>query len=168
MEQAYCNNNGKIWFFWNSDMACNILEAEDQHITCELKHVKCNANFHVTFIYAKCKEHLRRPLWDKLIQDEQHIKYFKFLHCWTESDTFMNTVEECWSRTVQGNPMWRLHQKMKRLATTPSAWSRKEFGDIFSIVEEYEEQVREAEEKIITNNSEDNRAKEFFLDRKIE
>ncbi|KAG5605830.1 hypothetical protein H5410_027322 [Solanum commersonii] len=68
MEQAYCNNNGKIWLFWNSDMTCNILEAEDQQITCELKHVNCNANFHVTFICAKCKEHLRRPLWDKLIQ----------------------------------------------------------------------------------------------------
>ncbi|KAH0709402.1 hypothetical protein KY284_010829 [Solanum tuberosum] len=67
MEQAYCNNNGKIWLFWNSDMKCNILEVEDQHITCELNHVECNAKFLVTFIYAKCKEHLRRPLWDKLI-----------------------------------------------------------------------------------------------------
>ncbi|KAH0695796.1 hypothetical protein KY289_013278 [Solanum tuberosum] len=48
---------------------------------------------------------------------------------------------------------------MKRLATTLSAWSKKEFGDIFSAVKNFEEQVRAAEEEIITNNVEDNRTK---------
>ncbi|KAH0684452.1 hypothetical protein KY290_036526 [Solanum tuberosum] len=35
---------------------------------------------------------------------------------------------------------------MKRLASTLSKWSRREFGDIFTVVKEYEEQVRQAEE----------------------
>ena len=46
------------------------------------------------------------------------IKYFKFLNCWTENESFLTTVENCWKREVIGNPMWRLHTKIRRLTTT--------------------------------------------------
>ncbi|KAH0718975.1 hypothetical protein KY285_015006 [Solanum tuberosum] len=37
MDQACSNQNGKIW---NAHIQCQILENEDQHITCELNHVE--------------------------------------------------------------------------------------------------------------------------------
>ncbi|XP_015075534.1 uncharacterized protein LOC107019628 [Solanum pennellii] len=75
---------------------------------------------------------------------DQKIKYFKFLHCWTETS---------------GDPMWKLHQKMKKLASTLSIWSKEEFGNIFSTVADFENQVKNAEENVIQHNSEENRAK---------
>lgn len=62
-----CNNNGKIWVFWNHDVDCNILEKDDQQITCELQHTKIPHKFISTFVYAKCRDHLRRPLWEKIL-----------------------------------------------------------------------------------------------------
>lgn len=50
-------------------------------------------------------------------------------------------------------------QKFERLVSTLSNWSKNEYGDIFAIVKEYEEKVRVAEEDVINNNSEENRAK---------
>ena len=55
--------------------------------------------------------------------------------------------------------MWKLHQKMKKLASTLSTWSKKEYVNIFSMVTDYEEQVKIAKENFIQNNSEENRAK---------
>ncbi|KAH0771678.1 hypothetical protein KY290_015659 [Solanum tuberosum] len=98
-------------------------------------------------------------LMEIAVREGHQTKYFKFLHCWVENENFMHTVKECWEREVQGNPMWKLHQKMKRLASTLSNWSRREFGDIFTLVKEYEEQVRQAEEEVMMNNTEANRAK---------
>ncbi|KAG5606113.1 hypothetical protein H5410_027605 [Solanum commersonii] len=139
MDQACSNQNGKIWIFWNADIQCQILENEDQHITCELNHVECKEKYMISFIYAKLgSDH--SPLLMEIASREGHqTKYFKFLHCWVENENFMHTVKECWEREVQGNPMWKLHQKMKRLASTLSEWSRREFGDIFTAVKEYEE-----------------------------
>ncbi|XP_049343831.1 uncharacterized protein LOC125808126 [Solanum verrucosum] len=88
---------------------------------------------------------------------KQPIKYFKFLHCWTEHEELNNVVKACRDREVEGNPMWRLQQKMKRLTATPSNWSRRTFGYIFSIVRDHEERVRVAEEALIVNNSAENR-----------
>ncbi|XP_055802719.1 uncharacterized protein LOC129871761 [Solanum dulcamara] len=269
MDHAISNPNGKIWLFWNKDVDCRILENEEQLITCEFNHVMNPNQFIVTFVYAKCKDHLRRPLWDSMLQqsatslpwctlgdfnvitdpqeklggvtynmkkslefisiieacglqdlgfcgqrytwsnlrgimfriwkrldrgmvndkwlemmpqttithlpsvgsdhcplllemtdqNQQHTKYFKFLNCWTEQPSFLDTVSNCWNRTMEGNPMWCFHQKMKRLAATLSTWSRLQFGDIYAKVKEYEDKTRHAEEELISSNSEENRTK---------
>ena len=63
-----------------------------------------------------------------------HIKYFRFLNCWVDNPQFLETVKTCWEKEVEGNGMWRFHQKMKRLSNTLSGWSKIEFGDIFKNV----------------------------------
>ncbi|WMV49611.1 hypothetical protein MTR67_042996 [Solanum verrucosum] len=88
------------------------------------------------------------------IRSDQDIKYFKFLHFWVENKSFLDTVKRCWERDASGDPMWTLHQKMKRLASTLSNWSRREFGDVFAIVRDYEDQVQTAEAEVMTNNTE--------------
>ncbi|KAK4707383.1 hypothetical protein R3W88_033072 [Solanum pinnatisectum] len=67
MDHAVSNPNGKIWLLWSNDITGNIHENGEQHFTCEFKHSDLNESFMVSFIYAKCKEHMRRPLWDKLL-----------------------------------------------------------------------------------------------------
>ena len=36
MDNAISNCNSKIWVFWNSDIDCNILDEDEQQITCEI------------------------------------------------------------------------------------------------------------------------------------
>ncbi|WMV32827.1 hypothetical protein MTR67_026212 [Solanum verrucosum] len=64
------------------------------------------------------------------------------------------TVQQCWEKRVTGNPMWRLHQKMKRVSATLSNWSKREYGDIFTKVREFEETIRQSEEELMNNNTE--------------
>ncbi|KAG5595026.1 hypothetical protein H5410_036258 [Solanum commersonii] len=54
--------------------------------------------------------------------------------------------------------MWTFHQKMKRLASTLSVWSKMQFGDIYAKVKDFEARVKEAEDNLIHNNTEEQRA----------
>lgn len=67
MSHSYSNPNNKIWLFWNEEVNCNILDSNQQYITCEIRHEDCNENFIMTYVYAKCKDHLRKPLWDGML-----------------------------------------------------------------------------------------------------
>ncbi|WMV41202.1 hypothetical protein MTR67_034587 [Solanum verrucosum] len=236
MNHATSNPNGKIWLFWSNEVTGSILEQHEQHITVTFKYTDIPDKFMMSFIYAKCKEYMRRPLWDRLLfyanmeipwctsgdfnvitsieekfggipynihksfefvgvieacgltdigytglpftwcnqrdvearvwkrldkamvndkwANESHIKYFKFLHFWVENGTFMKAVQQCWEKEVSGNPMWRLHQKIKRVSTTLSNWSKQEYGDIFAKVREFEDNIRKSEEELMTNNTE--------------
>ena len=57
MDNATNNCNGNIWFFWSNYMDCNILDKDEQQITCNMKHNELQYKFYSTFIYAKCKYH---------------------------------------------------------------------------------------------------------------
>ncbi|XP_049399718.1 uncharacterized protein LOC125863743 [Solanum stenotomum] len=263
MDHAISNPNGKILLFWSNEITSHILENHEQHITRNFKHPNLTEQFMMSFIYAKCEDHMRRPLWDRLLfyasmhvpyctipnfnlitsieeklwgmpynmnksfefisvieacglidlgytglpftwcnrrdaqatvwkrldrsmvndkwlevmpqttidhlscvssdhspllmvltrTKESHTKYFKFLHFWVDNDSFMKIVQQFWDKGVNGNPMWKLHTKMKRLISTPSKWSKKEYGDIFAKVKKYEETIRKAEEDLLTNNT---------------
>lgn len=67
MDHSHCNVHSKIWLFWTCDVTCKVVEVHDQHITCEFNHLDCTYMFLVTYVYAKCKDYFRRPLWDKLL-----------------------------------------------------------------------------------------------------
>ncbi|KAG5595509.1 hypothetical protein H5410_036741 [Solanum commersonii] len=96
------------------------------------------------------------PLLMEMVRNnESHTKYFKFLYCWVDNDNFVETVQNCWNKEVTGNPMRQLHYKLKRLTSTLSTWSKKEYGDIYDKVNEYEETIRKAEEELLTNNTEE-------------
>ncbi|KAH0765178.1 hypothetical protein KY285_001049 [Solanum tuberosum] len=102
-------------------------------------------------------------LMEMEVRLENKFKYFKFLHCWTENENFLTTVKGCWQKKISGNPMWRLHQKMKLLASTLSTWSKKEYGNIFCSVVNFEEQVKAAKEDVIQQNTKENRTKLHLL-----
>lgn len=62
------------------------------------------------------------PLMMKIMsRQDDPTKYFKFLHYWIENASFLDTLRGCWNREVNGNPMGRLYQKIKRVFATFSA-----------------------------------------------
>ena len=38
MNQGHSNPNNKIWLFLSNEVTCDILECDQQHITCEVSH----------------------------------------------------------------------------------------------------------------------------------
>ncbi|KAG5604805.1 hypothetical protein H5410_026297 [Solanum commersonii] len=271
MDHATSNINGKIWLFWNTDISCTVLEADEQQVTCEISHTEVQGNYIKTFVYAKCKEYLREPLWDKLLHfadtrdttpwctvgdfnvitdiDEKlggipynmrkslefigvieacglmdlgfngpkftwsnqrgiNFRIWKRLDramvndswlqnmphtcitylpsvgsdhcpllmemvrgheiassisipcCWVEQPSFEEAVSLSLLLETgpwKGNPMWIFHQKMKRLASTLSAWSKMQFGDIYGKVRDFEKRVKVAEDNLLQSNTEKHR-----------
>ncbi|XP_059277625.1 uncharacterized protein LOC132031709 [Lycium ferocissimum] len=87
------------------------------------------------------------------------VKYFKFLNIWCNHKDFIDIVKDAWTINIQGSAIWKLHNKMKAVATKLSTWSRETFGDIFKDAKEAERLVTELEKKLTENNNEENRAK---------
>ncbi|WMV45640.1 hypothetical protein MTR67_039025 [Solanum verrucosum] len=67
MDYAVSNDNGKIWLFCTNEVIGSIMETHDQHITITFHHTDMSKKFIMSFIYAKCKEYMRRSLWDRLM-----------------------------------------------------------------------------------------------------
>ena len=67
MDYSYSYSNNKIWLFFNTDMKCKVVDMNQQLFTLEVTHENSSELFNITYVYAKCKEHLRRPLWDRLL-----------------------------------------------------------------------------------------------------
>ncbi|XP_015169175.1 uncharacterized protein [Solanum tuberosum] len=110
----------------------------------------------VTHLSRTCSDH--SPLLVKMNFDNTHIiKYFKFLNIWTEHTEFLETVKHSWNKEVFGNPLFVLHQNIKRTCKTLSSWSRQTFGDISEEPRKLKAQMRILEENSVTNNSEENR-----------
>ncbi|XP_075087694.1 uncharacterized protein LOC142169691 [Nicotiana tabacum] len=99
------------------------------------------------------------PLFLELhVRQEHKQKYFKFLNFWTENESFKPLVHQIWSTYIVGSAMWIFHQKLKTTSRALSVWSREQYGDIFQLPKEFEQKVREAEEKWLSMNVPSNRA----------
>lgn len=62
-----------------------------------------------------------------------HIKYLKFLNICIEHQDYLKTVQEAWEEEIYGNPLYILHQKIKKVCKTLNDWSRQTYGDIYEV-----------------------------------
>ena len=53
--------------FFDNVISCKDLEADQQQVTCKLCHVEVVDTYINRFVYEKCKDCLRRQLWDRMI-----------------------------------------------------------------------------------------------------
>ena len=54
-------------------MNCNVVDMNQQHVTCEINRDNCSEHFIITYVYAKCKDHLRKPSWDSMLHMAETI-----------------------------------------------------------------------------------------------
>ena len=66
MDNSVTNYNNKILVFLNSDVDCNVRDQDEHQFTSDFIHNELQNQFTITFVYAKCKGHQRRTLWDKM------------------------------------------------------------------------------------------------------
>ncbi|XP_075083444.1 uncharacterized protein LOC142167183 [Nicotiana tabacum] len=210
----------KLSFIADQDFSGNVLDQDEQQMSIELRHAETEEAFHITVIYAKCKPHLRRSLWETLrfkytmcnfpwcvigdfnviVSVEEKIggvpyqmnKSLDFLtmieycgltdlgnygprHTWSnERDHYSivwkrldrSLVNEKWltffpttivthlaSTGSDHSPFLMEMHKLKVVTKALSLWSREQYGDIFQKPKEFEQKVKEAEEKWINTNN---------------
>ncbi|XP_075107134.1 uncharacterized protein LOC142180106 [Nicotiana tabacum] len=100
------------------------------------------------------------------IQDTPPIKYFKFLNFWTEKNDFQKIMQDSWDEEVTGNRMWIMQQKLKRLASSLSYWSRNIIGNVFDKIKDLEDKVEAMEAAYGEDNSNTNKIilKKLFVE----
>ena len=55
----------------------------------------------ITHLSSTVSDHC--PLLIEMVSKEtNHIKYFKFLNCWVDNPLYMEIVQACWDRDVDG------------------------------------------------------------------
>ncbi|XP_042415557.1 uncharacterized protein LOC122004792 [Zingiber officinale] len=65
-EEVVSNKSGKVWFFWDSTIACRVLFDHDQFLHLELSSQLFPSSMIVTVVYAKCTRLERSLLWESL------------------------------------------------------------------------------------------------------
>ncbi|GAV86428.1 hypothetical protein CFOL_v3_29859 [Cephalotus follicularis] len=65
---------------------------------------------------------------------ESRRRPFKFLNFWSSSQEFIPTVQKVWNETVSGNPLNRVHQKMRLLKSELKLFNNKFFNKPSSTV----------------------------------
>ncbi|KAG6466434.1 hypothetical protein ZIOFF_075772 [Zingiber officinale] len=65
-EEVVSNKSGKVWFFWESTIACKVLFDHDQFLHLELSSQLFPSSMIVTVVYAKCTRLERSVLWESL------------------------------------------------------------------------------------------------------
>ncbi|XVE89157.1 hypothetical protein DITRI_Ditri19aG0128200 [Diplodiscus trichospermus] len=79
-------------------------------------------------------------------------KPFKFFNFWSKHPSFLQVVEDSWLLPVEGNPMEKLHLKLKRLKPILKEFNFKHFGGISSKVAKKRSKLAEMQ-KIIFNSA---------------
>lgn len=90
MDNSLSNDNGMIWLFWTNDITYTLKECDDQQITGVIKYDAFVEKFIFSVIYAKCKDQLRRLLWDRMLQ----ISTDNVLWCTIGDFNVINSTEE--------------------------------------------------------------------------
>ncbi|GAA0156478.1 hypothetical protein LIER_13970 [Lithospermum erythrorhizon] len=70
---------------------------------------------------------------------------FKFQKMWFHHPDFIRIVEENWQLPLNGDPLFVLGMKLKRLKGVLRDWNKATFGNVFTMVEQAEEEVQECE-----------------------
>ncbi|XP_060198361.1 uncharacterized protein LOC132627183 [Lycium barbarum] len=109
----------------------------------------------VTHLARACSDHV--PLLIQFsVTEEPYVKYFRFLNFWTEHEQFLEVVKEVWDKECQGNPLWILHQKLKKTASRLNRWSRETFGNVHENPKKWESDIMALEQKLLEDNNEGN------------
>ncbi|XP_059285600.1 uncharacterized protein LOC132039071 [Lycium ferocissimum] len=85
------------------------------------------------------------------------VKYFKFLNFWSSQPDFMEVVQNSWDEYTEGNAMYIMQQKLKKLAHCLSSWSKNTIGNVFDRVMDMENNIKHAEAAYDQDNTDSNR-----------
>ncbi|XP_015168636.1 uncharacterized protein [Solanum tuberosum] len=111
----------------------------------------------VSYLSRTCSDHA--PLLVNMNNiAPQCIKYFKFLNVCTEHESFLGTIQRCWEELVVGNPMYILHQKIKKLVKCLVSGLESLVSGLERLMEtSMRSQMKVLEENSVMNNTKTNR-----------
>ncbi|WMV32839.1 hypothetical protein MTR67_026224, partial [Solanum verrucosum] len=167
------NNDSVLEKEFNKLLASKVLEADEQQVTCELSHVEAPDTYINTFVYAKCKDNLRRSLWDRMLHfvdtnntipwctvgdfnviTDTYEKLGGIRYNMRKSLEFIGVIEDC------GLMDWAsmdLSSLGLIKGASISEYGKDLIGPWLMIVRDYEDRVKVAEENLIQHNTDKNR-----------
>ncbi|XP_077219768.1 uncharacterized protein LOC143853958 [Tasmannia lanceolata] len=101
--------------------------------------------------------------------ESQGPKPFKFMNAWLDDVSLYLIVEKAWAINVQGNPMYRLVQKLKEVRKDISIWKKDVFGRIDIIVPLIRKDIEIVQAQLMSNpgnpdlSREENRLRDELL-----
>ncbi|OIT24755.1 hypothetical protein A4A49_28383 [Nicotiana attenuata] len=110
----------------------------------------------VTHMSRSCSDHSPLLIACGSNPPEQ-VRYFKFLNFWVDHEEYLNVIQQSWLGEDNDNPLYNLHQKIKRVCSALSSWSRTAFGDIYEEPKKLEMEIRRLEEVYLNDNNQSNR-----------
>ena len=116
-------------FTWSNHQLDGFLARKLDRVLINGNWLPCFAQSQVEFLPPEISDHC--PALIQLQQDNYSPpKPFKFFNYWTKHGKFLEVVEQSWNEAVLGDPMSRLHQKMKRLKAKLKEFNQDEFGNV--------------------------------------
>ncbi|XP_075098971.1 uncharacterized protein LOC107793393 [Nicotiana tabacum] len=133
--------NGSPFTWWNGRPNDQCIFKRLDRIFVNLSYQNLFPNIEVQYLIRTCSDHA--PLLMSCGHEAmQFVKHFKFLNFWATHDTFTEVVRQKWVTNFIGDPFLMFKQKLKRLKSTLSQWSKLTFGDIFKQLAIREDIVR--------------------------
>ena len=150
---TWCNGHPDGFTIWERlDRAVATMEWIEKFPATKVIHLECGSSDHKPIrVRLNGIPKIRQKPW-------------RFEHMWLEEEGCRETVEEAWSRDVQGHAMIRVESKIGYCQSKLKWWSRAAIGNITRHLKEKKEQLRKAEDAAINGKS---MGKVFRLKREI-
>ncbi|OIT21155.1 putative ribonuclease h protein [Nicotiana attenuata] len=151
-----------LGYTWNPFTWCNGSRGR-RRISTRLDRVLINEDWAKKFQINRVDHHAKSGSDHSLItfkfgnENQEAIKYFRFLNFWTKHSDYNSLVESTWNKEVQGNNQWILQQKLKVVARCLSKWSKESIRDVCTSVKLSELEMCRLEQEYEINNNDVNR-----------
>ncbi|KAF9595272.1 hypothetical protein IFM89_038407 [Coptis chinensis] len=122
--------------FWASSIECYAMQAGG------FNFLAGNTKF-----IAESAPTILRYWGGNLIIPQPKNRPFKFFNMWCTHPTFRDTVSESWQIPIQGNSIFILTQKLKRLKGILKEWNKDIFGNIKVKVEEETKKLEQMQDQ---------------------
>ena len=137
-------------FTWSNRQLDGFLARKLDRVLINGNWLPCFAQSQVEFLPPEISDHC--PALIQLQQDNYSPpKPFKFFNYWTKHGKFLEIVEQSWNEAVLGDPMSRLHQKMKRLKAKLKEFNQDEFGNVTHKVTEKRKNLADIQTLVLNN-----------------
>lgn len=125
---------GQKYTWWNKQEGVDKIE-------CKLDRVLTNSDWYAIFPWSDTNFLLlgvsdhSPSVVDTGNRKDMRPKPFRFFYMWTHHEDFLEVVNKAWEIPVQGDPLFRVVQKLKSVKKSLKIWNMETFGRIDKKIE---------------------------------
>ncbi|XP_042939492.1 uncharacterized protein LOC122274521 [Carya illinoinensis] len=106
---------------------------------------------HMEYVDRKTSDHCLMIIQGSMTDDRYGPVPFRFLNMWTNHVSFQDCVAKVWREPVEGEGLWRLAAKLKKLKVVLRIWNKNIFGHVGNTILDLEGRVARLEVQLQGN-----------------